>query len=308
VGFLDRLQGKKKVDPMAEVSAIAVAHLREQNLKFQRFMHDKVQELEERAALEQQRLPETGPDADFAGGDEFADYVTGSDEQPVVDDMKISLEESISLADVVELVDEEPDPLPAEAGVEPAESPSKPEEEAPVVDSPPHWENLFGLSGAGAAVVQTSTPAEALPAGTELLETVDEPVEAAVELPAAEWETEAEGPEAAMTVDAVAGPPGAGEVIEAGAQDGGAGGSLLWDWRSPPAEETGEDTGGGATVPILDPAREADDLDAKAETVIEEPDREDEGTPEEDFALLEDLEGQADGPEMPLPDDVGDWS
>jgi hypothetical protein len=333
MGFLDRLQGKKKVDPMAEVSATAVAHLREQNLKFQKFMYERVQELEEKVALEQQRLSEAGPvpdGFDDFDGNEFANYGPDSDE-PAAGDMRISLEESVSLVDVVEQNDWQPEPLPVEAEPEPVETPPEPEE-APVVDSPPSWEALFGLSGAEAAVQET-TPDEALQE-----EMADEPVEAESELSDTAYESEEmaivppkASPTSLASDDTVTGLPVAGEVVHPAAQDMETGGSLLWDWRSSLSIERTKDDTGQTTVSTLDPVwePEADDIDDvneedldKAETVLGGSAQEEEA-PKDDFVLLEDVDEQEQVLDMPLPDDtlldnalsdnalsdnVGEWS
>jgi len=209
VGFLDRFQGNK-VDPMAEVSANAVAHLREQNLKFQKFMLDKVQDLEEKVAMGQQRLP--GPDAaaaDFGDidsiGTDFTDYGMDAETQPAgEEDVRISLEAGVSLTEVAEQPVEEIEPVleaTASAADEPEGTPVEPEgipEPAPAEEEagPPNWEDLFGVGatppGATEAAADMEVETESETPETELEEAEPESAQQSEE--AAEPESDATGP------------------------------------------------------------------------------------------------------------------
>lgn len=282
MGFLDRFQGSK-VDPMAEVSATAVAHLREQNLKFQKFMRDKVQELEEKVAMGQQRLSEA--DTGMTDVYDFSDYVPDSDGQSA-GEVRISLEDSVPLTEIagpedgqapsrMAEADSEPENIPKP---EPVETPPEPEpqpveEQAP----PPGWENLFGLGGAADEVAVESEEAES--EGPEPVFEAEKPVpeiagpepgsntigpESEAEKPAPAVvepgsdgaEPESNGVEMESEVIELVEPAEYSRAAEGEEVTGQTGGSLLWDWRSlsaQNADDGSEQTSAGMLDPIWEP-------------------------------------------------------
>ncbi len=195
MNILDRLQGKKKTDPMAEVSATAVAHLREQNLKFQKFMYERLQEVEDSFSYDQQRLsaPEPGPavedldaDAFEAGADDFSEFgledddISGGEAEAA----RVSLEAGVSLtqADVVAPPADEGAVLEAEdilpepdSDAPPARDPAAEDniEATAAGEEPPGWANLLGLAGPPATGEAVDDEADAADEGADA-ETADE--------------------------------------------------------------------------------------------------------------------------------------
>lgn len=385
MGFLDRFQGNK-VDPMAEVSANAVAHLRERNLKFQRFMLDKVQDLEEKAAMGQQRLSEPDADAGDFGDSDFTDHGLDTRVQPAgEDDMRISLEAGVLLT--AEQAAGDPDNLPvietaaaaSAAGAperisvepenipEPAPAETLPEsEQAPVEEEAgsPNWEDIFGIGAttpiAAEAAVDDAVAAEAASeVEFETLEPALNEVEPASEVqqPATEAaESEATGPaktaaetaiEAVKTENVPTAKTVPQEVVfpqdsSAAQEPRSGGGSLMWDWRSLSAQnvDAGFEQTSTGIDPIWEPEVAGQSADGSVDGTVDEegPDEDTESSDtgdetevkpdpagdiqalpavdmdedaqelDEEFMLLGDAQEQEDMVDIPLPDELGDFS